>query len=55
MDDGAALMRSAEERARAANEAAARALDAVASSLAGIAPPPRISTVADKTGLSRPG
>jgi hypothetical protein len=40
VDDGAALMRSAEERARAANEAAARALDAAASSLTGIAPLP---------------
>jgi hypothetical protein len=40
MDDGTALMRAAEDRARVANEAAARALDAVSSSLAGIAPPP---------------
>lgn len=40
MDDGTALMRAAEERARVANEAAARALDAASSSLAGLAPPP---------------
>jgi hypothetical protein len=39
-DDATALMGAAEERARVANEATARALEAASTSLAGIAPPP---------------
>ncbi|HEY2191866.1 MAG TPA: hypothetical protein VGH76_06120 [Actinomycetospora sp.] len=48
-DDGAALMRTAEERARVANQAAARILDAASSSLAGIAPAPSTRPAAATT------
>lgn len=46
IDDGAALMRTAQERARVANEVAARALDSATASLAGIAAVPPTSPAA---------
>ncbi|NMO93217.1 hypothetical protein [Actinomycetospora sp. TBRC 11914] len=55
LDGGGALMRAAEERARFANEAAARALDAASSSLAGIAPPPTPPAAATTSPLAEVG
>lgn len=55
MDDGAALMRAAQERARVGNEAAARALEALSSSLAGIAPPPSTPPAAAPSALAETG
>ena len=55
LDDGTALMQVAEERARAANEAAARALDAASSSLAGIAPPPTPPAAASTSPMAEVG
>ncbi len=55
MNDGTALMRAAEERARVANETAARALDAATSSLAGIAPPSTPPAAATPSPLAEAG
>lgn len=52
---GTALMQAAEERVRIAGEAAARALDAASSSLAGIAPPPAPSAAASTPPMADVG